>query len=165
MKSGRAAKWAAHIFKWEEENEGYTKFLDWDNFKSEFCKEFCPANSDSATINKLKSTTYYQRTWSIDDYLDEFLDLIAESGYTGPKTLVVKFRKGLDLQIQNVVATMMNGHPSNTAPTAWYEAARNIDQNRASNKAFWSAHCTPASLSNPLCPHSTPFPTHSGACR
>ena len=45
MKSRRAAKWAARIFKWEEENEGYTKFLDWDNFKLEFHKEFCPANS------------------------------------------------------------------------------------------------------------------------
>ena len=33
MKLGRAAKWAACIFKWEEENEGYTKFLDWDDFK------------------------------------------------------------------------------------------------------------------------------------
>ena len=44
----------------------------------------------------------------MDDYLNEFLDLIAESRYTDPKTLVVKFRRGLDLQIQNVVAIMMN---------------------------------------------------------
>ena len=36
MKSGRAAKWAAHVFKWEEDNEGYTKFLDWDNFKLDY---------------------------------------------------------------------------------------------------------------------------------
>jgi hypothetical protein len=140
MKSGRAAKWAARIFKWEEENEGYTKFLDWDNFKTEFRKEFCPANSDAAAINKLESTTYYQRTRSVDDYLDEFLDLIAEAGYTDPKTLVVKFRRGLDPQIQNAVATMANGRPSDIAPTAWYEAARTIDQNRASNEAFSSAH-------------------------
>ena len=74
-----------------------------------------------------------------------------ESGYTDLKTLVVKFRKGLDLQIQNAVATMTNGCPSDTAPTAWYEAARNIDQNRAFNEAFQSTHHTPASLSNPLC--------------
>ena len=32
MKSGRVAKWAACIFKWEEKNEGYTKFLDWDDW-------------------------------------------------------------------------------------------------------------------------------------
>ena len=103
MKSGRAAKWAACIFRWEEENEGYTKFLDWDDFKSD-----------------------YQRTQSVDDYLNEFLDLVMESRYTDPKTLVVKFRKGLDPQIKNAGATMTNRCPSNIALTAWYEAARNI---------------------------------------
>ena len=91
----------------------------------------------------------------MDNYLDEFLDLVVESGYTDPKVLVVKFRRGLDLQIQNAVATMANGQPSDTAPTAWYEAARNVDQNRASNQAFQFAHCTPApnslhSLAAPL---------------
>jgi len=138
MKSGRAAKWAARVFKWEEENAGAHKFLDWDDFKSEFRKEFCPANSDAAAINKLESTAYYQKARSVDDYLDEFLDLIAESGYEDPRTLVVKFRRGLDPQIQNVVATMTHGRPSDIAPTAWYEAARNVDQNRASNEAFRS---------------------------
>ena len=44
----------------------------------------------------------------MDDYLDEFLDLIVESGYTDSKTLVIEFRRGLDLQIQNAVATMTN---------------------------------------------------------
>ena len=32
MKSGRAAKWAARVFKWEEDHERYSKFLDWDVF-------------------------------------------------------------------------------------------------------------------------------------
>jgi Retrotransposon gag protein len=107
MKAGRVAKWAAQVFKWEEENKGYTKFLDWDNFKTKFHKEFCPANSDIAAINKLESMAYYQKTQSVDNYLDEFLDLIAESRYMDPRTLVVKFRRGLDSQIQNAVATIL----------------------------------------------------------
>jgi len=150
MKSGRAAKWAARVFKWEEDN-GSAKFLDWDDFKSDFRKEFCPANSDAAAINKLESAAYYQKSRSVDDYLDEFLDLIAESGYTDPKTLVVKFRRGLDPNIQNAVATMTHGRPSDTAPSAWYEAAKNIDQNRASNEAFRSVYrtITPPSLRPP----------------
>ena len=152
MKLERAVKWAARIFKWEEENKGYAKFLDWDDFKSKFHKEFCPANSDSAAINKLESTTYYQKTQSIDNYLDEFPDLIAESRYMDLKTLVVKFQKGLDPQIQNAVATLTNRQPSNTALTTWYEAARNMDQNRASNEAFQSAHHISAPLSSPLHP-------------
>ena len=38
MKSGRAAKWTARIFKWEElsENEGCLKFADWEDFRDEF---------------------------------------------------------------------------------------------------------------------------------
>ena len=120
----------AHIFKWEEKNTGDSRFLDWDNFKLEFRKEFCPANSEATAINKLESTTYYQRTQSVDDYLDKFLDLVAESGHTDPKVLVVKFRRGLDPQIQNAMATMANGRPSDTTPITWYKAARNVDQNR-----------------------------------
>lgn len=91
-----------------------------------------------------------------------------------PKMLVVKFRRGLDLQIQNTVATMANRCPSNTAPTTWYKAARNIDLNRASNEAFCSAYCTTAALSPthlttqfaahplPTQAHVRPTPGHPG---
>ena len=113
MKSSRAAKWAAQIFKWEENHEGYSKFLDWDEFQLAFQKDLCPPHSDTAAINKLESTSYFQKACSIDNYLDEFMDLIAEAGYTEPKTAVVKFQKGLDPQIQNTIAMMVSGQPAN----------------------------------------------------
>ena len=47
------------------------------------------------TINKLESTNYYQKSWSIDNYLDEFIELIAEAGYTDPKA--VRATVGLNL--------------------------------------------------------------------
>ena len=128
MKSGRAVK-----FKWEEDNRGYPKFLDWDEFQTEFQKYSCLAHADVAVINKLESTTYYQKTRSVDDYLDEFLDLIMEAGYMDLKISVVRFQKGLDPQIQNTIATMAYGRPSDSNPDAWYEAAKNVDQNRAVN--------------------------------
>ena len=87
-------------------------------------------------INKLGSTSYFQKVCSIDDYLDEFIDLIVEAGYTDPKMMVVKFRKGLDPQIQNTITMMAYGCPSNTSPENWYEAARTIDQNCTTNEAF-----------------------------
>ena len=31
---------------------------------------------------------YYQKSRSIDDYLDEFVELVVEAGYTDPKTTV-----------------------------------------------------------------------------
>ena len=143
MKSGRAAKWAAWVFKWEEDHEGYSKFLDWEKFRLAFWKDFCPTHSDTAAINKLESTSYFQKACSIDNYLDEFMDLIVEAGYTDLKTMVVKFQKGLDPQIQNTIAMMAYGHPSDTSLENWYEAARTVDQNHAANEAFKMAYQTP----------------------
>ena len=104
----------------------------------EFRKDFCPTHSDAAAINTLESTVYYQKLRSVDDYLDEFLELVSEAGYTDPRTIVIKFRKGLDPQIQNSIATMPYGRPSDTSPDNWYKAAKTIDQNRQANEAFQS---------------------------
>jgi len=80
----------------------------------------------------------------VDEYLDEFQDLIMEAGYSDPKTIVVKFRRKLDTQIQNAITTMPSGHPSDMVPMDWYTAARTIDQNRATNEAFRSSYQTPS---------------------
>ena len=74
------------------ENEGCSKFADWEDFQDEFRKEFTPAHTDSLVINHLESTTYYQKSHSLDDYIDEFQDLITDSGYTDLKMIVIKFR-------------------------------------------------------------------------
>ena len=93
MKSGRAQKWTARIFCWEQqpENSGANKFFDWEDFCDEFRKEFTPAHSNALAINRLESAAYYQRNRPLDDYIDEFQDLVTESGYSDPKTIVVKF--------------------------------------------------------------------------
>ena len=149
MKFGRAAKWAAQVFKWEEDNLGYSKFLDWEEFRTEFWKDFCLAHLDVAAINRLESTVYYQKNWSLDNYLDKFLDLVVEAGYIDPKMTVVKFRKGLDPQIQNTVETMAYGRPSDSSPNNWYEVAKNVDQNCTANEAFKISLQTPVPASIP----------------
>ena len=74
----------------------------------------------------------------MDDYLDNFQALVSDAGYTDPWTLVVKFRRGLRLGIQNQIATMLYGQPADTDPDAWYRAARRIDQACLANEAFQS---------------------------
>ena len=76
------------------------------------------------------------------------MDLIAEAGYTDPKTTVVKFWKGLDPQIQNTITMMAYRRPSDTSLENWYKAARarTINQNCAANKAFKMAYQTPISI-------------------
>ena len=49
-------------------------------------------NSEAAGVNILETTSYFQGKWTVDDYLDQFKDLIEDSGHTEPKTIVVKFR-------------------------------------------------------------------------
>jgi len=47
-------------------------------------------------MNVLETTSYFQGRWSVDNYLDQFKDLIEDSGYSDPKTIVVKFCRGLN---------------------------------------------------------------------
>ena len=142
MKSGRAAKWAARVFRWEEDSPESYRFVDWADFRQEFKAEFCPSHTDITAINRLESISYFQGRRSVDEYLDEFLDLITEAGYTDPKTIVVKFRRGLEPRIQDAIATMTSGRPSDQIPSLWYSAARTLDQNKATNEAFRSSYRT-----------------------
>src|SRR5277367_1414290 len=144
MKTGRVALWAAQIFCWEEENPNSLKFANWDAFRDQFREEFCPVHTDQTAINRLESVAYCQNKRSVDDYLDEFLDLISEVGYTDPKTIVVKFRRGLEPRIQDAIATMTSGRPSDMVPSEWYKAAKTVDKNRATNEAFRSSYRVPS---------------------
>jgi hypothetical protein len=102
-----------------------------------------------AAITHLEFTSYFQNKCSVNEYLDEFLDLIFEAAYTDNKTIVVKFHRGLDPRIQDSIATMTSGCPSNEIPFQWYNAAWTLDQNRAANEAFQSSYHVPTSHSNP----------------
>jgi hypothetical protein len=138
MNQGRAQKWANRVYHWEAApaNIGNPHFVDWDDFRT----EFFPLHSDVIATNKLEGTSYFQGRRTVDDYLDDFRDLISDSGYADLKTIVVKFRTGLNPSIAEVVATMASGRPDDLDPEAWYEATIRFDQNQAANAAFRSAH-------------------------
>jgi len=144
MNQGRAQKWANRIYHWEAipANAGSPHFVDWDNFRSRFRTEFFPLHSDAVATNTLEGTSYFQGRRTVDDYLDDFRDLISDSRYSDPKTIVVKFRRGLNPLIADAVATMASGRPDDLNPEAWYEAAIGFNQNQAANAAFHSAHFT-----------------------
>jgi len=103
---------------------------------------------EADTINTLEGSSYYQGNRTVDDYLDSFLILASDAGYTDLWTLVVKFRRGLKLNVQSQITTMPFGQPADTDPEAWYAAARRIDQARLANEAFqstlWTTTVTPA---------------------
>jgi hypothetical protein len=122
MNQGRAQKWANRVYHWEAvpANIGNHHFVDWDDFRSRFRTEFFPLHSDAVATNKLEGTSYFQGRWTVGDYLDEFQDLISDSGYGDPKTIVAKFRRGLNPSIADAVATMASGRPDDLDPEAWF---------------------------------------------
>jgi len=142
MKTGRANRWATREFE-QEAKAGQLRFIDWLDFEEEFRKDFMPLDSESAAINVLETTAYFQGKQTVVDYLDQFCDLIYDSGYTDPKTVVVKFRRGLDRRISTALAGMTYGRPSDMDPEAWFRLAVRMDQNRAADEAFHVSHRQP----------------------
>jgi len=126
FKGGRTAKWSENVFH-QEADTGVFPIQTWGDFEQQFRLHFFPANAEADAINTLEGTSYHQGNQTVDDYLDSFQALVSDVGYMDPWTLVVKFRRGLRLGIQNQIATMPYRRPANTDPNAWYRAARRID--------------------------------------
>ena len=93
-------------------------------------------NAEADMINTLEGTSYHQGGQTVDDYLNSFRTLVSDAYYIDPQTLVVKFRRGLKLGIQNQIATMPYGRSTDTDPDTWYRAARRIDKAHFANEAF-----------------------------
>ena len=62
-------------------------------------------------MNRLESCQYHQGKRSVDEYIDEFEELIEKAEYTDKLAIVMKFRRGLDPSIQTHIALMLEGHP------------------------------------------------------
>jgi len=106
------------------------------DFEQQFQIHFFPVNTEVDVINALEGASYHQGGQTVDDYLDNFQALVSDAGYMDPRTLVVKFRRGLRLGIQNQIATMPYRRPADTNPNTWYRAAQRIDQVCLANEAF-----------------------------
>jgi len=173
MKSDRASRWAQRNLE-QEANSGELPWVDWEDFELEFRKLFTSIYTEAMAINTLEGTSYFQGKQSVDDYLDKFLDLISDSGYTDPKTIVVKFRRGLRRDISTALASMATGRPADNDPEEWFQLAVQMDQNRAADEAFLAStsrpnvpiqsqkprNFIPFARTTPL--NSTPTPTPSG---
>jgi hypothetical protein len=159
MSQGRAQRWVNRIYQWEvlPANINVNYFVAWDDFRSFFRKEFFPLHAEAVAKNVLEGNTYFQGCRNVDDYLDEFRDLVSESGYTSPKTIVVKFRQALNVEIGDAIATMAVGRPDDLDPEAWFKAAVRIDQSQATNLAFRVAIVpTPLIFTLPPAPERLP---------
>jgi hypothetical protein len=94
-----------------------------------FTSKFCPKNEATAALTKLESTRYYQGRKAVGDYIDEFSELVEEAGYVDGLSIVMKFQRGLDRDIQDWIAELVQGRPENNDPDGWYSATCMFDAN------------------------------------
>ena len=83
-------KWSKNLFR-QEANTGVFPIQSWLDFEQQFQSQFFLVNAESDAVNTLEGSSYYQGNRTVDDYLDSFLTLVSDTGYTDPRTLVVKF--------------------------------------------------------------------------
>jgi len=108
FKDRRAAKWSENLFH-QEADTSIFPIQSWVDFEQQFRSQFFSVNAEADAINTLEGSSYYQGNQTVDDYLDSFRILASDAGYTDPRTLVVKFRRGLKLNVQSQIATMPFG--------------------------------------------------------
>jgi hypothetical protein len=146
-KSGRAATFADQVLR-SERTRGTPKFENWAAFVADFKTRFCESNEQVRALTKLEGDSWYQRTSAVDDYIDNFETLVELAELTTDAGLVMKFRRGLNKDIQDRVAEMQNP-PGLTDLEGWKQAARQFHENLEANRAFTrQARTTPNVVPN-----------------
>ena len=90
MKMGRAATFASRVFA-HASKTGEVRFKDWKEFKEAFRYQFFPLHECTHAMNQLESCQYHQGKCSVDEYIDEFKELIEKAEYTDGLAIVMKF--------------------------------------------------------------------------
>jgi hypothetical protein len=78
-----------------EAQVGSLRYSTWLEFKSAFITKFCLKNKTQMALAKLKTLSYFQGHCTVDDYIDDFQDLIDHAGYMKGLAIVIKFQCGL----------------------------------------------------------------------
>jgi hypothetical protein len=98
--------------------------------------EFCLKNEVQTARMNLETVKYFQGLKMVDEYIDEFREVIDHARYFEGTHIVLKFHQGLNAVIQNHVACMTAGCPSDETLKEWYDAALLCNENHIVNKAF-----------------------------
>jgi len=122
MKADLASQWAQRELELKAQR-GTLQFMDWQEFEMEFRKDFTLLNAKATAVNTLEGNLHFQGKHSVNDYLDQFCDLIYDSRYTDQKTIVVKFQRGLDCCISSAIGMMAAGRPTDADSEDWFSLA------------------------------------------
>jgi hypothetical protein len=148
FRGGRAASFAERILQ-QELRSGKMCFASWSDFREEFMLMFCPENEATTALMRLESNCYYQGKQNVEEYINEFKDLIDLSSYTDPIAIVLKFCRGLNSTTQDRIAESGMDRLGHMDFNSCFKAARCLDLNRLMNEAFHLASSHPPTHSAP----------------
>jgi hypothetical protein len=95
MKSGRAARFVEHQMRGYH-NVGSLSYGSWQEFVHEFISEFCPKNEVQTSRTDLKTTKFFQGGRSVNEYVDDFREIVQRARYFEGTHIFLKFHQGLD---------------------------------------------------------------------
>jgi len=132
---------AAHFTDWTmwlAQQTGSLPWATWAEFRLEFIHNFCPKNEVQTAHMDLETSKYHQGSHSVDEYVNKFHELVDCAEYTEGANIVLKFWHGLSPIIQNYIAYLTYGWPSDDIPKDWYNAVILCNENCIANSAFQS---------------------------
>ncbi|GLB36653.1 hypothetical protein LshimejAT787_0309400 [Lyophyllum shimeji] len=138
MKGGRAARFAARALRHPISHGEVPHFRSYAEFHAQFIAEFCPQDEKQKVTTTLETFAYHQGSRSVDEYIDEFIDLVEEAQFPDGAQLMFRFCHGLDNRIRAKVGGMVDGRPDKRVQD-WIDAARLVDYNNRANQDFRSA--------------------------
>lgn len=128
--------------------------------------KFCLRNKVQAARIELKTQHYFQECQTIEEYINHFGELVDWAHYLKGAPIILKFCQGLLPHMQDQVACMVAGQPSDEIPQQWYKTAILYDENCIINEVFTNLWCqedsleTPESLQAPLSTKMSRSPSH-----
>ena len=138
MSIGRAAKFSARAMR-HLSRTGVPMFAGYAEFQKYFVANFCPVDEEMTAALALNDDAYFQGKRSVDEYIDEFTDLLEDAGLDDGLQVVLMFRKGLDPAIRTRIAEMVDGRPNDKMLQQWITAARRVERNTLADRRFANA--------------------------
>jgi Retrotransposon gag protein len=108
MKGGRAACFVDRLMR-NYQLTGRLPYPSYSDFTEEFANKFCPKNKIQTSWTELETVRYFQGTRTVDEYVDDFCELVERAQYFEGSHIVLKFQQGLNVKIQDHVACLTTG--------------------------------------------------------
>jgi hypothetical protein len=98
IKSGCATQFVdQHIRSYQ--NMGSISYETWGEFVEDFMVDFCPKNKVQTSRTELETSRFFQNGRTINEYVDDFKELVDCAQYFEGAHIVLKFWQGLNPKV------------------------------------------------------------------